>query len=156
MADENIGPDKDFAELKRKLSQQLGEDVLGFFKTDLALTEAVKEIVATIGAGLKANEKTLFSPSNMGVDYSALRAAFAKNSKDGGCGCSDGISGGDIVGGDLGWLSELGSFIGSVSKFIEFEKKTFLAILILIFCDDCKCLCEFINQPECCDDVAGG
>lgn len=153
MADENTDQDKDFEELKRKLSHQLGMDVLDFLKIDLALTQSVREIVETIGSSLKANKDTLFSPQNMNFNPTALRAAFAKDSKDCDCG---GISGGDIVGGDLGWLTELGSFIGSVSEFIKYEKKTFLAILLLIFCKDCDCLCKFINQPECCDDVAGG
>lgn len=156
MADENTDLDKDLEALKSNLNQQLGKHVLEFFATDLELVRAVKGIVETIGSGLKANEKTLFSPSNMSGNIDLLRAAFAKNSKDGDCGCSDGISGGDIVGGDLGWLTELGTFIQTVGDFIKFEKKTFLAILLLIVCKDCDCVCKFINQPECCDDVAGG
>ncbi len=150
MTDETTGEDKGLAELRQKVFPVLAQQALKFFESDVSTMVSIQQIFDTIAGALKEKQSELFKdfPSTR-IDIDALRAAFEVRTKD--------SSPGDMAGSeiDLSWLTDLGGFISEVGDFIKYEKKTFLAILLLIFCKDCECVCKFINQPECCDDVAG-
>lgn len=146
MTAETTIEDKVLSDFKQKILMRLGDSAASFFEADNKIMNAVQEIFETIGRGLKANERELFTNApGTKIDIDALRAAFKGAAEDGGHGD---VAGGDIIGGDIGWLTDLGHFIHDVGDFIKYEKKTFLAILLLIFCKDCHCVCEFINKPE--------
>jgi hypothetical protein len=144
MADETPVADKEFENLKMKVLVELAQMNLEFWRKDLALVGSVQRIVDAIGKAIEEQGDKLFESGNE-IDINALKAAFKARSESGGPGD---VTGSDIVGGGIGWLEDLGNFIEKVGDFIKFEKKTFLAILLLIFCKDCHCVCEFINKPD--------
>jgi hypothetical protein len=109
-----------------------------FMRTDGEINEALKQLLSTIARHAEKDPRILFS----GGDVEELFTEFMKTRPGGG---SAGITGHDIVGGGL--LADLADFIKQVGDFIKDEKKFFLAILLLIFCDNaCDCICKFINK----------
>jgi hypothetical protein len=111
-----------------------------FFNADVEIVESLKELTQAFVAQAKKDPGALFS--DKGHDIEALFTKLTAKSEGG----DTGIAGHDIVGGN--WVDDLGGFIEKVGKFLDGEKKVFLAILLLIFCHDtaCECICEFIKS----------
>ena len=110
-----------------------------FMKVDGEINEALKDLLSTIAKHADKNPGILFA----GGDVEGLFAQFQKTRAEG---SSAGIAGHDIVGG--GPLDDIADFINKLGDFISKEKKFFIAILLLIFCDNaCECLCKYINTP---------
>lgn len=111
-----------------------------FMKVDGEINEALKDLLRTVANHANKNPGILFS----GGDVEGLFAEFQKARAEGG---SPGISGHDIAGG--GPIDDIADFIKQLGDFIAKEKKFFIAILLLIFCDNaCECLCKYINTPD--------
>lgn len=111
-----------------------------FMKVDGEINEALKEVLGAIARHTNKNPGILFASG----DVEGLFAEFQKTRPEGG---SPGVAGHDIVGGVS--LDDIANFVEKLGDFIAKEKKFFIAILLLIFCDNaCECLCKYINTPD--------
>lgn len=112
-----------------------------FMKVDGEINESLKQLLGAIVKHAEKDPRVLFSGSD---NIDALLAALKTKTNPEGRGDA-GVSGHDIVGGSL--LDDIGNFIKELGDLIAAEKKFFLAILLLIFCDNaCDCICSFINK----------
>lgn len=129
----------DQLELKKQEALMfLLEKTRDFMSVDGEINGALKQLLSAIARHVEKDPRILFSGGNA----EELFAEFMKARPEDG---TAGITGHDIVGG--GPLADLADFIKQVGDFIKDEKKFFLAILLLIFCDNaCDCICKFINK----------
>ena len=111
-----------------------------FFTIDVAINASLKDLLSAIAKHAEKNPDAIFSGSgNIDALVAALKTKVRKEHGDAG------LSGHDIVGGS--WLDDIGNFIKELGDLLAAEKKFFLAILLLIFCDNaCDCICSFINK----------
>lgn len=139
--------------LKEQLEKLEGEKVdllrslvvstRSFMGIDERVTSSFADLLSTLVDHAKAHPDQVFSGGRGNIDelLGALNAAMRSK------GDEKDIEGHDIVGGaDWGTLADV---IEKIGDFISKEKKFFIAILLLIFCNDtaCGCLCDYIKTP---------
>jgi hypothetical protein len=141
---ENIGKDTGspdpkaddrFEQKKQQALEFLLDESRRFVKWDGDVNDLFKDLLAAIVGEVKKDPSAVFAGKG---DLEALVNALKTSSKGG-----SNVSGGDIVGGLS--LGDIADFIGKLGSLIESEKKFFLKIIFLIFCNCdcvCKCLCD--------------
>ncbi len=125
---------------KQKLaaSEALLNQSLRYVESDNRLNDMLNELLSVIVGEVKRDPSVLFSNKNNNNNIEALLSALKKRPEGGD------ISGGDIVGGAASF-GDVVDFIKAIGELAAEEKKFFLKIIFLIFCDCdcvCKCLCD--------------
>ena len=125
---------------KNNLLIQLTELTAQFFRDEQKTNDAVTSIVHVVAERFKTSNNEPLSDQRILELIATIKKSSGSNEEM------------DLKSLNLGLsmpsLAELGKFIESVGEFIKYEKKTFLAILLLLFCKKsaCECICTFINK----------
>ena len=126
-----------FEQKKRDALEVFLAESVNFVKLDNRINLLLEELLGSVVEEVKRDPGSVLSGKGDNMDFSALIQALKAKSEGG-------ISGGDIVGGAVS-LGDIADFIGKLGGLIESEKKFFLKIIFLIFCNCdcvCKCLCD--------------